>query len=155
MRACLTGICAAAAQTRHHQGVTTINDDVDRSTSESHQRNDLEHYAADLKAGLPAAHACLEDAYLMLWRRHTRTLADLDAAQILLANRAAPLIAHRHAGPAMPPEVETAMGARSGHMQPVVASIDGQRLVLVLPPGGVDDPQAVWQGLRKQYRRDR
>jgi hypothetical protein len=129
--------------------VKPINEEVDRSTPQEFA--DLEHYAAALRAGQPEALAALPDAYLMLWRRHQRTLAELDTAQINLADRDAKIAAH--AGQSMPPEVLSAMSVRSSGMRPVLARVSGRPLVLVVPPGGVEDPHRAWERVVHRHGR--
>jgi hypothetical protein len=136
--------------------VTAINNEVDRHarTSQEEELADLERYVARLRDGAPEARAVLEQAYLMLWRRHLRTVAELDAAQCVIADgNAPPVDLAQQTKDAIPPEVLLAMSVRSSRMRPVMATMDDRDFVFVVPPQGVDNPQETWRRLREQRGR--
>lgn len=121
------------------QGVTAINNDVDRSdpvqTSETAE-NGTDEAAGDsfLQRRLDHTQGLL-DAALRDNRQMARKIRDLEMGQL-------------------PPEVEHAMTVRSARMRPLHVVVDGKPHVLAIPARGIRDPvvrQRIWRTLHERY----
>ena len=50
-----------------------------------------------------------------------------------------------------PPEVRAAMSVRSSSMRPILATVNGRRMVIVAPPEGFEDPDHTYGRIAMHY----
>ena len=50
-----------------------------------------------------------------------------------------------------PPEVRAAMSVRSSSMRPILANVNGRRMVIVAPPEGFPDPDHTYGRIAMHY----
>lgn len=132
--------------------MTTIaNKDVD---------DQLRHFrqeAEALRTKTQAAHTIgYEQDPEFIRRRAAAVVADLDAAQLLIAQLLDKL--ETYEAEAAPPAVRHAMRNLTGRIHPIDVEIDGQQLTVGVPGLGIDDPSEIdrrWRQLRQRYGRRR
>jgi hypothetical protein len=127
----------------------TDHNDVDQNI------HDLERTAAALHDEVAAARTLPEGAFhdpAFIRRRFERIVAELDAAQTVIARQLRQLQAHD--GPPAPPEVLNALAARGHSVRPVDVTVNGRQLTIGVPALGITDPTEAnrrWRKLLEKY----